>query len=162
MTEFTTWRSLVDGAEISAIPDISVERDADDGTTTDDGKNGVAFETTVEWPSFDGRISQNTGGVTRAYLINKDSSDIIADIDISNLSAGDAFRFEDVDLDPEPEYTMELDAEGETYDQGFASDGGGLPVSSDGDELTMTGGAGGGGGDRNDPSCISEIGNLLD
>ena len=141
MTEFTTWRSLVDGAEISAIPDSVVSRDPDDDSDGQTPAFGLKVETNVEWNEIGGRLSQNVSGVTRAYIYRESDEELLGDIDISALSADDTFT---IDLDPVmtsgETYNFVVDAEGSSYTRGFDS-APDFPYTSPDGDLSLVGGA---------------------
>ena len=141
MSDFTTWRSLVDGEEIDVIPDRSVCRVDDNGSTTEETrKRGVSFETSDEWLDFDIQISSETSGVTRAYIHDTSDGSLVADKDISGKSGGDVVSFESVNLEAESEYAAVLDAEGSDYTEGFENEGEWQPpLASDDGELVLTG-----------------------
>ena len=132
MVQYTEWRSISDGSIISSIPDSVVERPADNSTVSDDDRlAGLPIETKTKWTSIGVTISQNTTGLTRAYLEDEDGNELDA-VDISDLSSGDVFTFEDVNLQSDEIYLILGDAEGSTYDSG-QNDGseGDYPFTSD-------------------------------
>ena len=134
MSDFTTWRSLVDGEEIGVIPDSVVSRPGDNEITDDSEEQGLEIELKSDWPSIGAEISSNTSGVTRAYLRQTDET-LIEDVDISSLSAGDAFIFEDVDLKSGDKYIITVDAEGSSFTNGF-TDPFEYPYTSDDVDIT--------------------------
>ena len=166
MSDFTTWRSLVDGEEIGVIPDTSVSRDEDNGGSTEPAKTGIIVSSEEEWPEFDGRLSQNTSGVTEAFIEVKDESEPddrgkeIGSVDISGLSAGDVFT---VDLDEnmveENDYFLYVWAEGDDYEQGF-NDSPDLPYESDDGNLSIVDGAEDDGPQSGAVYNVVEVGNL--
>ena len=141
MTEFTKWRSLVDGAEISAIPDTVVSRPNDNDDTSNDGENGLVLDLKTSWPSIGARISNNSSGDFIARLYKKDggSDDDINDwtevmsIDISEKSSGDAFAFNNVNLQDGDTVAIVLD-EADVF--GFADGADEYPYSSDDIDIT--------------------------
>jgi len=137
MTDFTggTWRSLVDGSEVSAIPDSVVSREEDDGDGTTSNQLGLEVELKSDWPSIGAEISNLTSGATRAYLQDDSGSDIDS-IDISDKSSGDSFTFDDVNLPSGERYRIVLDAEGSDYTRGFASDGDNYPYTTEDIDIT--------------------------
>jgi len=163
MTDFTggTWRSLVDGAEVFAIPDAVVSRPADNDTSigpTD--AFGLQIETAVDWPQIGARLSTNTSGVTRAYIYRVSDGTLLGDADISSLSAGDTFTVDlNSPLTTGETYNFVVDAEGSEYDRGYNNNASFPYVSSDGD-LSIVNGA------RNQTdsdisvNILSEIGNV--
>ena len=165
MTEFTTWRSLVDGDEISAIPDTSVSRDPDN-TQGDDFStaHGIKIETNVEWPEFDGEISSQTEGHIKAKIwriVDGDDNVQIGEKDVSDLSAGDSFR---VDLDENmvdgPTYAFELGDPDGSFDPGFDDDPD-FPYESEDGDLSIVGGSNQGGEDTSVPVSLKRVGNLI-
>ena len=141
MTEFTEWRSLVDGERIAAIPDTVASRPNDDDSTSPFGEDGLVLDLKTNWPSIGARISNNSSGDFIARLYKKDggSDDDINDwtqvmsIDISDKSSGDAFAFNDVNLQDGDTVAIVLD-EGDVH--GFANDSDQYPYSSDDIDIT--------------------------
>ena len=125
-------RILFDGP---AIPDSVVTRPEDDDTVDRSGESGLEIETKAEWPSIGARISSNTSGVTDAYLREDDGS-LIDNVDISDLSSGDAFTFDDVDLNPDTKYRITVDADGDGFTNGFRSGETDYPYESDDVHIT--------------------------
>ena len=109
-----------------AIPDSVVSRPDDTNDTTRDDKTGMVIETKTSWPSIGVEISNDTNNVTTAYLYEADSESdnpqvsLIDDVDVSSLSGGDAFAFDDVGLNTGEEFSILLDAGGSDYDAGVA------------------------------------------
>lgn len=114
-----------------AIPDEMVSRPSDDGTgDRSDDKTGSRIEIFTDYDAMAARLSANTSGATRAYLIDvSDNYTTIADTDISGLSAGDPFKFDNVDLVSGQKYDIVVDAEGGSWDAGFLS-GSSFPYTS--------------------------------
>lgn len=114
-----------DALEVSAIPDSVVSRPTDDGSTSGEAdKWALIVETKSEWPSLGARISQNTSGATRGYLhyyddVNNQFGSLIQDVDISSLSSGDVFTFDNVNLQANDKFIISLDAEGGNYTAGY-------------------------------------------
>ena len=138
MVDFTggTWRSLIDGSEVGAIPDSVVSRPDDDSTTSFIVDAGIEIQVKSNWPSIGARVSNNSSGTTRAYLLDADDGSLIDDVDISELSSGDAFTFKDVGLQDGEKYFITLDAEGSSYTLGFAEDEENYPYTSDDVDIT--------------------------
>lgn len=150
--------------ELSPIPDSVVSRETDDGTATDDDRDGgLVIQTKADWPSIGARLSANTTGATRAYLYRDDDPTddsaitLIADIDISGLSSGDAFTFDNVDLPSGNEYWITLDAEGSTYDRGFFSASNYEYTTSD---IDIIGRILDGSRSANVPTAVNDVGNV--
>ena len=110
---------------IDAIPDSVASRPDDDGDTTGPESAGAQVETKSVWPSVGARISANVDGATKAYIYEDDDNSqgqLIDDVDISSLTAGDAFTFDDVNLESNSKYHITIDAEGSEYTRGGNSD----------------------------------------
>ena len=120
---------------IDAIPDSVVSREDDDGDGTTSNQLGLEIELKSDWLSIGAEISNLTSGATRAYLQDDSGSDIDI-IDISDKSSGDAFTFDDVELDSGEIYRIVLDAEGSDYTRGFAGDGTNYPYTTDDIDIT--------------------------
>ena len=132
MSDFTTWRSLVDGEEIGVIPDSLLTRDDDNTDSTGTVEAGVIFELSERWQDrFD--IELSTGGdvaFTEARIREESDRSIVASKDISDKSGGDQVAIPlDEDLQAEKDYTIGLATDG-TVDTG-ALDNVDYPVSSD-------------------------------
>ena len=156
-------RILFDGV---AIPDSRVERPADNETnTTTTGQRGIVFTYADEWEeSFQGRISQDTTGVTRAEIYrNVDgTTTLIGSADISGLTSGDVFTVQlDELIQANEDHVFLLDAEGSEYDQGLFNDPA-YPYTSDDGDLSIVGGAVADDdfSDAFNAAAISEIGNI--
>jgi len=103
------------------IPDSVVSRPADTGTFDTDASSGIVISPKEDFPEIGAVISQNVSGATRARLYDYSSGSYVRSVDISSLSAGDAFSFE-FDFETSNDYGFELDADGSTYTQGFADE----------------------------------------
>ena len=150
-------RILFDGV---AIPDTVVSRPEDDVSSDSDVIAGLGIKTKTYWQSIAARISQNVVGATRAYLeeVVEDGDNInIDDIDISSLSGGDIFKFEDVELEEDTEYRMFLDAEGSEYTRGFFDDSPDYPIETE--DIDITGRIVDGPIEDGVPYNINDIGN---
>ena len=126
----------VDGSRVfSAIPDSVVLRPDDNLVGgSDTAERGMEINLKTEWPSIGARISNQTSGVTRAYL--RDSGfNLIFDVDVSGLTAGDAFSFDGVGLSTGT-YYITLDAEGASYDYGYNGDAESFPYTTTDVDLT--------------------------
>ena len=125
MVDFTggTWRSLIDGSEVSAIPDTVVSRPDDDSTGNSENADGVAIATSQEWVSIGAELSSKVGDggtfPSRARLYDLSADSFLDTIDISSLSAGDTFTFNDVNLEANSEYIISLDNDGNEYTRGI-------------------------------------------
>ena len=161
MVDFTggTWRSLIDGQEVSAIPDSVVSRPDDNDEGGDQSvKIGHQIETKTSWPSIGARISNLTSGVTTAYLTD-DNNNTIETTDISSLSAGDAFTFENVNLEANTKYRIVLDADGSDFTPGINNDiaESDFPFTSEDIDITARVFDGSTGGDQ--VTMVDDIGN---
>jgi hypothetical protein len=119
----------------SAIPDSVVSRPDDDDSFSNMDEEGMEIELKSDWPSIGARISNNTIGATRAYLRESDGT-AITDIDISGLSSGDAFTFDDVNLSSGNRYWITLSAEGSSWTLGFRNGADNYPYTSDDIDIT--------------------------
>lgn len=142
------------------VPNSSVARDPDDKSNSFTEYFGIRVSTDVEWPGrFDGRISQNTSGVTRARLIRVSDNTTLNTVDISGLSAGDVFSFDlGSALQTSEQYDVVLDAEGSSYTVGFFNGDNSPYVSADGNLSIDTGVRESGGSST--MNTVSEVGNL--
>lgn len=107
----------------SAIPDSVVSRPIDTGSSSITAEEGLQISLQSDWPSIGAEISTNTSGATRAYLRNNDNTTTIQEVDISSLSSGDAFTFDDVNLTAGDRHVIALDAEGSSWTRGFDTAG---------------------------------------
>ena len=147
-----------------AIPDSVAVRPEDTRSISRDGnddRHGLEVTLKDDWPSFGARISSMTSGATRAYLHEEDggeSGDLIESKDISNLSAGDAVTFDNVDLNDGQVVFVTADAEGGDWDMGEAEDATDYPYTSDFVDITnaVTFNTSGESGAR----VFSEVGNV--
>lgn len=140
----------------SAIPDSVTSRPADDSTVTDNIQSGgVEIELSLDRSSIGAVISSQTVGATRAYLVDSGDS-VIQSTNISGLSAGDAFTFDDVGLASGNTYAIYLNAEGGNYDVGFVDE---VNYPYTGDDLDIIGGYVNGYDQDQQPRCVNDIGN---
>ena len=145
---------------VAAIPDSVTSRPQDDDSTTSDFDAGFQIELKNDWPSIAVRISNETSGVTRAYLYEDDNDDagsLIEDIDISGKSSGDTFAFNDVDLQNGGKYWIAVDAEGSDWERGFADGADDYPYV--GDDLDITDRYVAGGANTGAATALNDIGN---
>ena len=105
MSDFTTWRSLVDGEEIGVIPDSEVylqddwgdnnlQDREDSGTTTYNGVEGVYRP---EWTALNGDSNLSLPSVSNETLTVKSDEGIFADI---NLNLDETITWEWSNVDP--------------------------------------------------------------
>ena len=144
------------------IPDSVVSRPEDNSDFDQDGKRGVQITTDVEWPEIGARLSSNMGSdATRAYIYRVSDGNLLGDVDISSLSAGDTLTFDlSSDLVSGESYNIVLDAEGSEYLQGINNDPDFPYVSSDGDLTIESAGSGETGSTTGFVSSFSEVGNV--
>ena len=140
----------------TGVPDSVVSRPDDDASTTDDRERGLQIETKTEWPSIGARISNNTAGATTAYLREDDGTEIDS-LDISNLDTGDAFTFDDVDLEADTKYRIVIDAGGSDYTVGFFGGDTDYPYTSEDVDITsaITDGS-----TTNSPLTVNDVGDV--
>ena len=142
--------------EGDAIPDSVVSRPEDTAKGTDNAERGKQIELKSDWPSIGARISSKTSGATRAYLRDNDFN-LIDDVDISALSAGDTFTFDGVDLQSGQKYLISLDAEGADWENGDFSDAD-FPYTSE--DVDITGRVVDSNIDQERLQAINDIGNV--
>jgi len=147
------WYS-VDRNQISAIPDSVVSRPTDGSTFSSSEEDGLEFEAKADWPSIGVTISANSSGFTRAYLRDS-SNNLIQDVDISSLSAGDTFTFDDVNIQDGDIFRITIDAEGSSYTVGFVDESNYPYTSTDLDIIANQDGQ-----TEQQPRCINDIGNV--
>jgi len=106
---------IVDGGE---IPDGSASRGADEQNTTLSGEAGFEIELFADWQSIGVKISSQTTGFSTAYLRDSGGSQITQQ-DISGLTSGDTFTFNDVNLQSGNKYRIVIDNGGSDYTGGY-------------------------------------------
>ena len=117
------------------IPDSVVSRPDDDSTAPGrDDVQGMEIELKSDWPSIGGRISNNSSGADTARLYDSDTRSQIDSVDISGLSSGDAFTFDDVNLESGKKYIIFLD--GANWTLGFRDNESNYPYTSDDVDIT--------------------------
>jgi len=161
---------LGDGSEISevrtgagdvlfsAIPDSVVSRPSDGSSST--GRNdvqGMEIELKSDWPSIGARISNNSSGASTARLYDSSTRNQVDSVDISGLSSGDAFTFDDVSLNSGERYIIFLD--GSNWTLGFASSTNYPFTSNDVDITGNVSGSTGSSVDQTSVQAINDIGN---
>ena len=122
MAPFGASRAGLMSVAADDIPDSVVSRPNDDGARDGDEQAGMVIETQTRWTSIGARLSNNISDATRAYLKTADGSTTIDSVDVSTLSAGDAFTFDNVELAADTEFRIVADAEGSVYQQGNRPD----------------------------------------
>lgn len=138
------------------IPDSVVSRDDDDNTLSNSDEFGFAISPTSYWPDIGARISSNTSGLTKAYLRDNNGNGIQS-VDISNLSAGDTFTFEGVNLQSGSDYRIVADAEGSSYTVGYFSGTASYPYTSNDVDIIKR--VRNGSVNESNPANINDIGN---
>jgi len=142
----------------SAIPDSVTSRPDDDSTLSRSTTHGIEITLKSDYPEQIGaRYSSLTSGATKAYLEDKSSGTILDTVDISSLSSGDTFFFNNVSLNDGDTLFMYVDAEGSSFTVGFNNIDN-FPYT--GPDLDITKGfvdGGAGGATR----CLNDIGNPL-
>jgi len=159
MTDFTggAWRSLIDGQGVVAIPNSVVSRPDDDGTGgSKTALHGLVVKFANSYGEFGARISNNTSGATRA-VVTDSAGNIIDSVDISSLSAGDAFTFSG-DFSAETEYHVKVDAEGLAFTVGYNSSATSYPYTSQ--DVDIVARVTGTTVDQNATHAINDVGNV--
>ena len=119
----------------STIPDSVVDRPDDTRTFSESTKNGLVFEAKANWPEIGAIISNQTSGVSTAYLEQMNSAgdtiqSTIDTTDISALSSGDPFTFDSANISDGDVFAILLDNAGGTYTMGDADDGDNYPLTT--------------------------------
>jgi hypothetical protein len=151
-----------DGTQVfGATPDSVVSRPNDDSSDSRSDLFGCQIETSETWPEIGARISANTASQTRAYIFRVSDGQLMGDVDISALSAGDTFTINlDAELVSGETYNFVVDAEGPSYTRGFLDpNNSSFPYTSSDGNLSIVNGAQGQTGDTTTPNCINDIGN---
>ena len=117
------------------IPDSVVSRPDDNADSTTSTAHGLEIETKTEWASIGAEISNLTSGVTRAHLQDDTGNDIDT-VDISGLTSGEAFTFDNVSLNSNNKYRIVLDANGSDFTLGRNTDADDYPYTSDDIDIT--------------------------
>jgi len=93
-------------------------RPDDNNTASVTDSRGLVIRPKDDFPSVGARISNNTSGVVRARLYDYTAASYIETVDISGLTAGDAFAFVSP-IDSGDDYGIEVDNNGSSYTVGF-------------------------------------------
>jgi hypothetical protein len=153
-----------DGNVLRSIPDSVVTRPNDDGSVNSSEDFGVLIETSQTWPDIGARLSQNVAGLTRAYVYRVSDGQLMGDVDISSLSAGDAFTVGlDTGLSANTQYTVVADAEGADHTIGTLDESNiSLPYTSSDGNLSIVDNAQGSSafGTNDDMVNILEVGDV--
>lgn len=148
---------------VDTIPDSVVSRETDNDTVPGEiNKWGLIVETKTEWQSIGARISQNTSGATRAYLhfyddVGDQIGSLIDDVDVSGLTSGGTFTFNNVNLSANDAYMVLLDAEGASFTLGF-NDSGNFPYTTTDIDITRRWDGGNGQSDTQNTVAVNDIG----
>lgn len=105
------------GLGFSAIPNSVASRPADEDWADQAGRDGLRIKTKAKWSSIGAEISAKTEGPTEAILTRVSDGTDIQTVDVSNLTAGDAFTFDNVDLPADTEFDIELQDNTESYSE---------------------------------------------
>ena len=161
MAPFGASRAGLMSTRVDAIPDSVVSRPEDDESASQTGLRGVKIETNVEWSAIGARISGNAAGITNAE-IRRDSDDtLMGSTSFDSKGAGDTFTIElDNNLVSDERYYFELDADGDSYTQGFYRADGEFPFISDDEDLSIVDGSFDGGEQSDLTNNIDQIGNV--
>lgn len=119
------------GSSDNPQPANTVSRPDDQNASGENSPFGVEVRADTSLVGIRAEISSNTDGLTTAYLTN--GSRVVAETDVSSLSAGD--RFEMIADLPTGNYALTGDAGGSGYTRGDVSDGG-----NGNDDLTIVSG----------------------
>lgn len=139
-----------------SVPDTVTSRPNDDSTDssgTITSKRGVEIDPNGDFRAVGARISQNTSGVSRAYLRRVSDLTTLDETDLSGVSTGDAFRL-DADINQGTKYEIVVDAEGSSYTLGFASNTSGTTYT--GEDIDITDGRAG--GSSNNTQAVNDVG----
>jgi len=112
----------------AAIPDSVASRPDDIDTGEVSEAHGMAVEFSEPFGQFGARISNNTSGVTTAY-VRDPNGNVIDSTGVSSLSGGDAFTLSG-DFQANTEYQVTVDADGSSFTVGFNEDADAFPYTS--------------------------------
>ena len=160
MVDFTggTWRSLIDGSEVSAIADSVVCRTADDDSSQTSSPRGLEFEVKSDFLEVGYRISENTtenDGTARLYEDDDGSWVEVETKDITGLGSNDEFSIP-FDYNSNLKYVIEIDLDGDSF--GFTSTQN-FPYEDDNIKITDATRDGGDSADLSAAiSCIGDLG----
>jgi len=117
--------------EFTAIPDSVVSRPADNNDASTTGNLGIEISISQDWPSIGCQISSNVSGFSTARIYDSSES-FIDSVNISSLSAGDTFTFDNVNLTSGSNYILTINNDGSTYTTGYFDSPSTPYTSSDG------------------------------
>ena len=139
MTEFTEWRSLVDGEIISAIPTIVVRQNDDDSTGANN-EIGIRYESDKKFNDISAIISANASGYSTAYFRDLDNDELLDSVDISDKDPGNRVDF-DGKVEESTVYFLGMDNDGDSMTHGFLDDSNySLPIENETEDARMLGG----------------------
>jgi len=138
---------------ISGVPNSVASRPTDEDFASSSASDGLRIETKSEWPSIGAKLSANTSNVTDAVLTRVSDGTEIDRVDVSGLSAGDAFTFDDVNLAANEKFDMELENTSGDFSNGYNSSVS-FPYTTT--DVDIIGRAGGG---TNLAASLNDIGN---
>lgn len=142
----------------SVLPDSLVDMTLN-STSNGTSKQGVRFNSGVDWYDFGGTLGPNSGGVTTAYIYRFSDGVLMGQKDISALSGGSSFMIQDVGLSANTDYNFVADNGGGSYGYDYeASES--FPISSSDGDLTAIDGAAGPQSNRNEVHVFNQIGNV--
>ena len=146
--------------EGDAIRDSVVSRPNDGNTTGFDSTDeaGVIISSSDTLESIGCRLSANVSNQETADIIRFSDSTVLDSVDISGLSAGDVFTFDQVNLSADTEYAIAVSASS-SWTSGFITLIGEYPYTSDDGVLSITNGYFND-GSTNASHNIVEVGNL--
>jgi len=113
----------VDGQTVfvaEVLPTTVTSRPDDDSSAGGiTNSRGLVVNPNSDFDRFGARISNNTSGVTRARLFDYSQAAFVETVDISGLTAGDAFTFSTA-VNAGTDYGVEVDDFGGSYTIGFS------------------------------------------
>lgn len=107
----------------AAIPDSVVSRTDDNNTASVSSIRGIEIQPNDDFGEIGARISNNTSNATTAYALKSSDFSVMESVDISTLSAGDAFSI-GANFQSGTNYIIGVDAGGSSFTVGFVSDSG--------------------------------------
>ena len=113
------WKTISDYSIVaSSIPDLVVTRAKDNNTISNSNKRGIEIHTKTQWQSIGARLSSNVSGVSKAEIIEISTGNILQTVNISGLSSGDTFTFDNVELESGKNYSIIAWDEGNGHNSG--------------------------------------------
>jgi len=130
----------VDGQTVfTAAPQIgtTVSRPPDDSSFGNSKEGGNVVNPNTALQGVRSKLSQNVGGVTKAFLEEVGSSTVLTTLDISSLTSGDEFDLL-ASMSAGIDYAVYVDAEGSNYTVGKDDNSGGHPFTSADIDITSS------------------------